>query len=188
MVAHECSVTHDYRVVPDLLSLQASDYADNPALKLPILETSEGAWFGSLTISRELARRALNPNAILWPEAVTTRLAANTQELILQGMATEVALIMSTMNAVTTRAYDEKARRSLLNTLVWLDAHWAQAVAELPPARTCSFLEITAFCFVAHLEFRGVADIAPYSQLRAFCQGYAQRPSALATAYVFDAP
>ena len=57
----------------------------------------------------------------------------------------------------------------------------------LPPERTLSFLEVSSFCFITHLEFRQVLDISMYVKLRAFCQAYAGRKSASDTAYRFDA-
>lgn len=182
VVAHECGVAYDFQAVPDLMSRASGEYADNPALKLPILQTPDGPWFGALNCCRELARHA--PGArIVWPEALS-RLASNAQELVLQGMATEVTLIMRGQSAASE--YDAKLRNSLDNTLAWLDSQLPEALATLKPDRTVSFLEVSAFCFVTHLEFRQMADIQPYSALQQFCQAFSERPAARDTTYRFD--
>lgn len=187
MFAHEFGVAYAFSPLFDLMSQAAADYAGNPALKLPIFESNDGAWFGALNICRELARRAPEPVHVVWPEALSDRVAANAQELVLQGMATEVGLIMRGAGAAASPStYDDKARASLTNTLAWLDGSWPAALQTLPPERTLSFLEVTAFCFVTHLEFRSVTDTHRYRSLREFCQLYANRPSALATEYAFD--
>src|SRR5262245_43668927 len=58
IVAAELGVSYQFRVVPNLLSLDASDYGGNPALRLPVLHTEQGAWFGALNICRALERLA----------------------------------------------------------------------------------------------------------------------------------
>jgi hypothetical protein len=60
-------------------------------------------------------------------------------------------------------------------------------VRALPPERGLSFLEVTSFCFVTHLDFRQVLDISGYTNLLAFCQRYGERESAHETGYKFDA-
>jgi glutathione S-transferase len=184
--AHECRVQHEFRAMLDLMSRMRSDYGDNPALKLPILETPDGAWFGALNICRELARRAPAQARVAWPEDVLDRTAANAQELVLQGMATEVSLILRGLPAAGLSPVDDKARESLTNSLVWLNAHLPAAVKALPPGRTLSFLEVSSFCFIRHLDFRGVADTNAYPSLRAFCAAYADRASLRETEYQFD--
>ena len=66
-----------------------------PALKLPVLQTSGGSWFGALTICRALSRLSTRELHIVLPEVLHPPLLANAQELVLQAMATEVNLIMS---------------------------------------------------------------------------------------------
>jgi glutathione S-transferase len=185
VIARECGLVHEFQPVLDLMSQSASDFGDNPALKLPILETPTGAWFGALNISRELARRAPEPVHVLWPEDLLNRIAANAQELVLQGMATEVSLIMRSLPAPGSNPVDDKAHASLMNSLAWLEAQLPAAIRTLAD-RTVSFLEVSSFCFISHLEFRKVADMSAYPNLRAFCEAYANRPSARETEYRFD--
>jgi glutathione S-transferase len=184
VLADECGVAYEFQPVFDLLSRESSDYGDNPALRLPCLQTEAGPWFGSLPICRELARRAPRPVQIVWPEDLA-RLAANAQELVLQGMSTEVTLIMHTGNEAQN-AYDEKLRSSLADSLAWLDAQLTAALASLPAERTVSLLEVTCFCFITHLDFRQMIDVSGYTTLRSFCRVFAARLSAAATPYQFD--
>jgi glutathione S-transferase len=186
VIAHECNVDYEFQPALDLMSLSASDYGDNPALKLPILETPDGAWFGALNICRELVRRAPSRIRVVWPEDLSDRSAANAQELVLQGMATEVSLILRGLPAAGANPVDDKARESLMNSLVWLDLHLPAALRTLPAGRTLSFLEVSTFCFVRHLSFRGVADSSRYANLSAFCAAYADRSSLRETEYKFD--
>jgi glutathione S-transferase len=187
LFAHELSVEHAFRPVADLTSRDVSHYAGNPSLKIPILETAEGPWFGALNICRELARRAAHVPVIGWPELLTDRIAVNAQELVLQGMSTEVSLIMQAAaqpNGVIAR--ESKAMESLLNSLQWLDAHLPEVRARQAAPGALSILDITAYCFFTHLEFREVTDVRPYRALRAFCDAYGARPAAQATSYRFD--
>jgi glutathione S-transferase len=185
--AHECGVSYAWQPLFDLMSRSESDYGGNPALKLPVLETPEGAWFGALNICRELERRAQAPVRVVWPEEVTDRSATNAQELVLQGMSTEVALIMRGLpDAETANAADAKARASLENSLAWLDQQLPAALQALPADRTLSFLEVSSYCFIRHLDFRSVMDTARFANLRGFCDGYGDRPSFRETEYRFD--
>jgi glutathione S-transferase len=177
MVAQELEIAYAFRPLADLASRAVHDYALNPALKIPILETPEGPWYGALNCCRELARRAPHKPQILWPEQLHERLAANAQELVLQGMSTEVALIMQGPTIDTA----SKAFESLTNCLGWLDAHWREV-----RTTRLSFLDITTYCFFTHLSFRQVADVGPYRVLQAFCDDFGARASAQATAYRFD--
>lgn len=186
--AHELSVALDFEPVRDLLSQASSDYGENPALKLPVLCSDSGPWFGALPICRELARRAERPRRIVWPEQLGSRIASNAQELVLSGMSAEAGLIMRSVGATDTAIpYDDKTRESLRQTLAWLDAHLPDALATLDPARELSFLEVTACCFVTHLGFRQVLDASGYTRLQTFARTFGARPSLRATAYRFDA-
>jgi glutathione S-transferase len=185
--AHECAVSYAWQPLLDLTSRADSDYGGNPALKLPVLETPEGAWFGALNICREIERRAESPVRVVWPEEVADRSASNAQELVVQGMATEVGLIMRGLPAAdVASAPDAKARASLENSLEWLEAQLPAAIEALPADRTLSFLEVTSYCFIRHLDFRGVMDTSRFANLRAFCDAYGDRPSLRETEYRFD--
>jgi glutathione S-transferase len=187
VVAHDLGVDYAFRIVPDLTSRNSGDWGGNPALKLPVLETDQGAWYGALSICRELARRAGPRLQIRWPEQVTDRVAANAQELVLQGMATEVNMIMQglTTGAAALPA-GSKQRASLTNSLVWLDAHLPAALASSTSDNALSFLEVTTFCFVSHLGWRRVVELGPYPNLLDFCSTFGHRASARATEYRFD--
>jgi glutathione S-transferase len=185
--AHECGVSYTWQPLFDLTSRTESDYGGNPALKLPVMETPDGAWFGALNICRELERRAESPVRVVWPEEVVDRSAANAQELVLQGMMTEVVLIMRGLpDPETATAADTKARTSLENSLTWLDQQLPAALRALPADRTLSFLEVSSYCLIRHLDFRGVMDTARFANLRGFCDAYEDRPSLRETEYRFD--
>ena len=180
VVAHELDVPCPLTPLPGLTVRDLAAYGGNPALKIPVLQTLEGAWFGALPICRELARRAASPERIVWPEQLTTRLASNAQELVLSAMSTEVQLIMRGAQDAPDAL---KPRASLQNTVEWLEANLDHAVAE---AGATSFLAITAYCFLTHLGFRQVLTLDPASRLTSFCSAFGQRPSAQATPYRFD--
>lgn len=184
--ASEAGVDYAFDVVRNLMSSNTGDYAGNPALKLPVLQTASGAWFGALNICRALSRASDRELRIVWPEALHEPLLANVQELTVQAMATEVALIMSTLAERSDGPDQIKMRTSLVNVMTWLDAHVQTILAKLPPDRDLSYLEVTLFCLVTHLEFRSVLPVAPYSNLTAFCQRFGERTAARETSYFFD--
>jgi glutathione S-transferase len=188
MFASELGVEYSFQIARDLLSSVSQDYAGNPALKLPVLETPSGSWYGTLNICRALARHSAQRRVIIWPEDLREPLLANAQEFAVQAMATEVSLIMGKVAAEAPQpAYQAKLQTSLVNTLSWLDANLSDALSALPAERDLSFLEVTLFCLVTHLEFRKIASILPYSALTGFCEQFATRASAQETAYHFDA-
>lgn len=184
--AAELGVPYELRVVRDLLSTNPDDYAGNPALKLPVLESPEGTWFGALNICRQLALASEQPRSVLWPEALRGSLLVNAQELTLHALGTEVALVMSQLGGTGGSAHQNKLRQSLLNVLAWLEQHVSTIRAELPAERDLSYLEVALFCLVTHLEFRDVVPLAPYPNLATFCRTFADRPAARDTPYLFD--
>jgi glutathione S-transferase len=189
--AAELGVAHGFRIVASLTSLEAADYGGHPALKLPALEAPEGTWFGSLNICRAFARRARVASRVIWPEAHVEPITANALELTLAAMSTEVTLIMSSLGGQaeapqTLTPHATKLKKSLGDTLAWLDTHLERVLDALPAERDLSYLEVALFCLVTHLEFRSVVPITPYPALGAFCERLAQRPSAEQTAYRFD--
>jgi glutathione S-transferase len=183
--AIELAVVCDFEVVSDLLSVKVDDYAGNPALRLPILRTRQGVWFGALNICRELARLSRLERVVIWPEHLTHPLTANTQELVLQGMATEVQLILGKRGAVEGHVHYAKLRHSLINTMSWLETNAPQALETLP-ARDLSFLEVSLFCFITHLEFREVLSISDYPSLLVLRDRLAERPSFANTTFHVD--
>ena len=187
--AAELELELEFVLIRDLMSADAADYGDNPALKMPTLETFEGSWFGSLGICRELARNSELNLDVVWPDQLDTPLSSNAQEMVLQSMATEVALVMAKASGVPAdNVHQAKLARSLLGSMQWLEDHATLAIASLPHERDLSYLEVSLFCLVEHLPFREVLSTEAYPQLRAFAQRFALRSSAKATAYKFDFP
>lgn len=186
--ATELSVPYSLKVVRDLKSLDTTDYGGNPALKVPSLSTPDATLFGALNVCRELARLSQRQPRIVWPEALEAPLLANTQELVLQAMSTEVGLIMSgAVDQPSTTLPVVKMTSSLANSLSWLNGNLGAALAALPSERELSYLEVTLFCLLAHLDFRKVMATAPYAELTAFHRAFGARPSCAATEYRFDA-
>ena len=186
--AAEAQVDYAFRPVLDIMSLDPATYAGNPALKLPVLETPEGNWFGALNVCRELVRRSAARRRVVWPEDLEQPLLANAQELALHAMATEVALIMPKVAGQDSGgAHTAKMTLSLENVLSWLDQNLASVLAALPVERDLSYLETSLFCLVTHLDFREVIPTGPYAALRQFCDEFGTRASAAGTRYCFDA-
>jgi glutathione S-transferase len=185
--AKELRIEHGFCAVHDLMSSNLQDYAGNPALRLPVLQTPTGVWFGTLNICRELVRRSQLSLRVLWPEDFDQPLLSNMQELVVQAMTTEVALIMSQL-AVADRedVHRAKLRHSLSNSLTWLNSHVTTALEALSPTRELSYLEVTLFCLVTHLQFRQVVATDAYYELQRFSEAFGSRSSALATSYCFD--
>jgi glutathione S-transferase len=185
--AAELGVEHEFEVVRDLAARDPAVYGGHPALRVPALRTADAAWFGALNICRELQRRAVRPTRVVWPEEVAHPAAANAQELTLQAMANEVTLITSGLGGVAGgSAFRIKVQEGLENSLAWLDRNLDEALAALPTGPRVSYLEVTLYCLLTHLDFRGVASTAPYARLGAFRDDYGGRPSAELTPYHFD--
>lgn len=186
--ASELGVPYSFEILRDIQSREPDDYAGNPALKLPALRSPRGVWFGALHICRELARCSARTMEIVWPEALDGPLLANAQELVLQAMTTEVGLIMGKAAGNSDdHAHHVKMRESLTRSLSWLESNAQDALAALPAQRELSYLEVTLFCLLTHLPFREILPTSGYANLSAFCAQFAARPSAVATAYRFDA-
>ena len=185
--AAECGVEYSFQVVRDLMSTELDTYGGNPALKMPVLQTADGTWFGALNISRELVRRSGSSPRIVWPEQSEAALLANAQELALHSMATEVILIMSgNANTGDGDPVLAKVQKSLLNTLAWLDKNMPDILAALPVERDLSFLEVTLYCLITHLAFRSVVPVDGYLALQAFAEEFSVRPSIAMTEFHFD--
>lgn len=184
----ELGVPYQLQVVRDLNSLDTQDYGGNPALKVPSLRSGDTTWFGALNICRELARASERRLRIIWPEQMEQPLLANLQELVLHAMSAEVGLIMSrTAEPAPDSAHRVKMLRSLTNSLSWLDANVRPALAALPAERDVSYLEVTLFCLVTHLDFRNVLSTVPYGKLTDFCRDFGVRASCKGTEFCFDA-
>jgi len=185
--AIELELAVEFVPIRDLMSTDAADYGDNPALKMPTLESPDGSWFGSLGICRELARHEELNLDIVWPDQLDKALASNAQEMVVQAMSTEVAIVMGKSSGIAAdNTHQAKLRASLLGTMQWLEDNAGAAIALLPPERDLSYLEVSLFCLMEHLPFRDVLDTTPYPRLRAFAERFGQRSSARATPFKFD--
>lgn len=189
LLAHELGVGYALRPIHDLMSEDPAVFADNPALKLPALRQGDTVVWGSLNACRWVARQADDGVArVFWPEQAGTALAMNAHEVLAHAMAAQVEVVFHEI--VSQRPPDpasRKRRTSLVECLAWLDRHWDDIRAELPPARIVIF-DLGLFCLLEHLPFRNPIDLSSMSRLTAFAAGFATRPSAQATAYRFDAP
>ena len=64
--AAELELELEFVLIRDLMSADAADYGDNPALKMPTLVGDDGErWFGSIAICRG-ERRPISPSFALW--------------------------------------------------------------------------------------------------------------------------
>lgn len=186
--AHEVDVRCEFRPVFDLTSLDPGVYGGNPALKIPVLVDQQGALFGAENICRELLRRSERPgNDVVLRGDCASRVVANAEELTLHAMGSGVALIMAASSGATQPA-PVKVTESLQGGLRYLDDCLPAALAALPPERSVSFLEVTLYCLIRHLEFRGLAETRELERLCDFAARFDERPSAQATPYRFDAP
>lgn len=187
--ALELDVACEFAPVYDLASLDARDYAGNPALKLPVLTMQGATVFGAENICRVLAEAAPTPRHIVWPEDLRDLQARNAQELAWHAMQAQVQLGFGTQIAQlpADSIYFAKAAAGLRNALQWLDERLAAVIATLP-SRDLSVLEVSLFCLVEHLAFRATVPLAPYGHLTAFAREFGQRASARSTAYRFDVP
>jgi glutathione S-transferase len=184
IVALELGVPLDFRPVLDLTTLDASVYAQNPALKVPVLVDEQGPLFGVANICHALRRRSGKPAAsVILPGDVPDRAVANAEELALHVMSSEVFLIMA---KAAGNAAPPKVTPSMHNSLRYLDETLTATLSALPASRLLSFFEVSLFCVVTHLEFREIIDVSGFSHLQDFCLSFAERDSAQATPYRFD--
>lgn len=187
--ALELGVACEFAPVCDLASLDARDYAGNPALKLPVLTRGGATVFGAENICRVLAESAPQPRRIVWPEDLRELQARNAQELVWHAMQAQVQLGFGTQMAKlpADSIYFVKAAAGLCNALAWLDQRLPAVIDALPP-RDLSVLEVSLFCLLEHLAFRATVSLAPYGHLTAFAREFGKRASARNTAYLFDVP
>jgi glutathione S-transferase len=183
--ALELGVPHTFQPVFDLTSADAATYADNPALKIPILVDEAGPLFGTENICRELVRRSGKASSVVMRGDVSDRIVANAEELTLHVMSAEVTLIMAKV-AGDPGLVPPKIARSIENSLHHLDRTVDAALAALPADRALSFLEVSLFSVVTHLPFREVMDVAPWTRLGELCKRFGEREGARVTEYRFD--
>ena len=185
LFAHTLGVTHDFEHIPDMTRTDPAAYADNPALKLPILRIGHDTVFGAYNICRVIAQQADAGDAVTWPENIPGILAANAHELLAHCMGAQVQVVMGTQVAAlpADNAYFTKALAGMRGALHWLDAHLDEVLALFPVHRRLSWFEACLFCLLEHLTFRQTLDWQPMSALVAFARDYARRADAGATAY-----
>jgi glutathione S-transferase len=184
--ALELRVPHGFRPVLDMMATEPANYADNPALKVPVLLDEQGPLFGTENICRELTRRSGQRDRVVLCGDLSERIVANVEEMVLHAMNSTVILI-TTGTGSGDRSPPAKVRQSLENALGFLEAHLDEVRTALPANRLLSFCEVSLFCLVTHLPFRKIMEVAGYPRLRAFCEEFEQRPGARATGYRFDA-
>lgn len=185
--ALELGVPHTFRPVFDITTLDSAAYADNPALKIPILVDDRGPLFGAENICRELVRRSGRGAEVVMRGDVSDRVVVNAEELTLHVMATEVVLIMAKMGGDVSLA-PPKASRSIENSLQYLDENIDRVLSVMPPTRVLSFVEVALYCVVTHLPFRDVMNVTRWVRLGDFRARFGERESARNTEYRFDAP
>ena len=184
----ELDVPCVFQPVYDINSTDAALFGDNPLLRVPSLRTPAGIWFGSLNVCRELARRSERRARLVWPEDLVQPLGANAQEIVTDAMGTGVVIITARLTKVADDSpVLTKPFARLVGALDWLEAH-LEAALDTQPACDVSFLEVSAFCLLTHLEFRGLGTLDAHPRLRAFCARVAERDSSRATPYRFDQP
>lgn len=168
MVAEELSVPYGFAPVHDLLSAEAETFADNPALKLPILRNGVDTVFGSRNICRVLWRNSDRAKRVFWPEQAESAVLMNAHELVAHAMSAQVDVILHEI--VEKRPPDRrsiKRRRSLDICLDWLGRHLDDVLGELPE-RDLSLFEVELFCLLAHLPFRNATNLGDLPKLQDF--------------------
>jgi glutathione S-transferase len=170
--------------------LDGSTYADNPALKLPVLRIDGHTVFGTENICRALTEKAseTRPVHAVWTYDLPDPLSRNAQELVWHCMAAQVQLVMGTVigGLPADSSFFVKTRTGMEASLVWLDRNAHQVIASLPPGRDISLFETTLFCLVEHLAFRPSVSLAHCTNLAGFAARYEAQQPARATAYRFE--
>ncbi|MFV8753496.1 glutathione S-transferase family protein [Nannocystaceae bacterium ST9] len=186
--AHELGVPIELVPIHDMTGVEPAVYADNPALKLPVLRRAGSPVFGTENICRALADMSDRRLRITWPEQLPADLSRNAQELVWHGMAAQVQIIFGVQVAKlpADNLYFAKGREGFVGALRWLDDHLESALAALPSTRDLSLFETTLFCLVDHVAVRGTLPLEPCPSLVRFAERFAERACARHTAYRFD--
>lgn len=186
--AHELGVPVELIPVHDITATDSDIFAGNPALKIPTLRREGSLLFGTENICRALAEQADPKLRIVWPEELRSDVSRNAQELTWHCMSAQVQLVFGTVvgKLPTDNVFFAKGRAGFEGALRWLDSNVDVALAALPAERTVSLFEVTLFCLLEHLRFRGTLSVAPFPALGRFVGSFAARASARETAYRFD--
>lgn len=190
IVAHELDIEYELVPIYDMKQLDAEAYADNPALKLPILRRDNASLFGALNICRALAETAGANAQIEWPEDRHDDLGRNAQELVWHCMSAQVQLIVGTLigKLPADNIFFVKTRTGLEGSLRWLDANLAALHANRGAQRRISIFDVSLFCLIEHVRWRETVAVDRCSELIAWAADYSTRPSARATVYAIDTP
>ena len=188
--AEELGLPYEIAPIYDMTVQDSQIYANNPALKLPVLRIGDEVVFGTENICRAMADRLETPVAIVWPEQLRSHVSRNAQELVWHCMNTQVQIVFGTAVAKLPpeNLYFQKARIGYAGALSWLDAHLSDALNALPASRQLSLFEVSLFCMIEHLHFRQTLPVEQYANIEAVRKTFAERPSAQRTPYQFDVP
>jgi glutathione S-transferase len=186
--AEELGVAYEIAPIYDMTDQDPGIYANNPALKLPILRMKNATVFGTENICRALAEQASPPVEVIWPEQLRSAVSRNAQELVWHCMTAQVQIVFGTLVAKlpADNLYFDKARKGFEGALAWLDQNLAAALQQLPASRRLSFFEASLFCLIEHLQFRKTVPTEHYTALQNFAREFARRPAAQRTPYQFD--
>jgi glutathione S-transferase len=190
LFAEELGVAYEIAPIFDMTVQDPQFYADNPALKLPILRTGDAAIYGTENICRVIAEHATTAADIVWPEQLRGAVSRNAQELVWHCMTAQVQIVFGTLVSKLPgdNLYFEKARNGFRGALGWLDAHLTDVLHALPASRRLSLFEASLFCMIDHLHFRKTLPVEEYTALETFAREFANRPCARNTPYQFDTP
>lgn len=188
--AEELGVAYEIQPIYDMTESTPQVYANNPALKLPILRAGDEVVFGTENICRALADRAGAGDEIVWPERLRATVSRNAQEMVWHCMTAQVQIVFGAQvcKLPGDSLYFEKARTGFEGALAWLDQHIGEALAALPANRRLSLFEASLFCMIEHLHFRKTVPVEQYLGLQAFVRSFAARPSAQRTPYQLEVP
>ena len=176
--------------IADMTVLDGATYADNPALKLPVLRIDGHVVFGTENICRALAAKSAEDRPVhaVWTEDLPDHVSRNAQELVWHCMAAQVQLVMGTVIAglPADSPFFVKTLTGLEASLAWLNRNVDQVVAVLPAGRHISLFETTLFCLIEHLSFRPTVSLAGYPQLGSFATSFGTMEAARATSFTFE--
>jgi glutathione S-transferase len=173
--------------VPDMTALDPGAYADNPAMKIPVLHLDQHILFGTENICRALAAKAAGhrPVHVAWTGDLPDHLSRNAQELVWHCAAAQVQLVMGVTIAglPADNIFFLKTRKGMEASLAWLDRNLDQVLTGLPAGRDISLFETTLFCLVDHLSFRPTVPVAQFPKLSGFATRFGSSEAARATIY-----
>lgn len=190
MFAEELALPYSFVPIYDMQDITPARYSDNPALKLPILRRDDDTLFGTINICRALAEEAHAAESIVWPETLRDSQSRNANELLWHCMSAQVQFVFGTVisKLPADNIFFAKGRAGLLGSLQWLDAHLAAVLRAMPAESRFSLFEVTLYCLLEHLVWRGTTTLDALPNLAKFAQTFGKRPSAQRTAYAFDVP